>query len=63
MNNTSKPAVIKDDIRSASDSELLRMYRFTLLRNRKGRLDKRLMRIITEIRQRYSHMFQGQTER
>ena len=37
-----------DDIRSESDMELIRLYRFTLLRNRKGRLDDRLRRMIAE---------------
>ena len=53
---------ILDDIRSASDTELLRLYRFTLLRNRKGRLDNRLRRIIAEIKQRNPHLFEKRSE-
>ena len=49
--------VVKDDIKSASDAELLRLYRYTLYRNRKGVLDQQLMRIIIEIKRRNNHIF------
>ena len=52
-----------DEIRDASDAELLRLYRFTLLRNRKGRLDARVMRIIDEIKRRNAHIFENGNER
>ena len=41
-----------DEIQSASDAELLRIYRQTLLRNTNGRLDNLLQRIIMEIKKR-----------
>ena len=41
-----------DEIGSASDAELLRLYRLTLFKNEKGRFDQRLERIITEIKRR-----------
>lgn len=44
--------LLDDEIRSASNVELLRLYRYTLLRNRKGRLDNRLQRLIVEIKRR-----------
>ena len=49
--------VVKDDIKSASDAELLRLYRYTLYRNRKGRLDDSVRRIIIEIKRRNNHIF------
>ena len=52
-----------DEITTASDAELLRLYRVTLLRNRKGRLDSRLRRIITEIKRRSANIFQTGKER
>ena len=51
--------VVKDDIKSASDAELLRLYRYTLYRNRKGRLDDRVRRIIIEIKRRNHHIFKS----
>ena len=44
--------LLDDEIRSASDSELLRLHRSTLLRNYKGRLDARLESIVAEIKRR-----------
>ena len=41
-----------DEIGSASDAELLRLYRLTLHRNENGRFDQRLERIIAEIKRR-----------
>ena len=41
-----------DDIESASDAELLRLYRLTFFRNTNRRLDQRLERIIAEIKRR-----------
>lgn len=41
-----------DEIESASDSELLRLYRQTLFRNTNGRFDQRLERMIAEIKRR-----------
>ena len=52
-----------DEIKSASDSELLRIYRATLLRNREGRLDNRLRRIIEEIKRRNAEHFNNLNER
>ena len=51
--------VVKGDIKSASDAELLRIYRWTLRLNRKGALDGRLKRIIAEIKQRNHHIFKS----
>lgn len=49
-----------DEIQSAGDAELLRLYRQTLLRNTNGRLDNRLQRIIAEIRRRNAYnLIQG----
>ena len=55
--------VVKDDIKTASDSELLRLYRISLLHNRTGRLDDRVRRIIKEIKKRNTLMFESQTGR
>ena len=55
--------MLKDDIKTASDTELLRLYRFTLSRNRKGRLDDRVRRIIKEIKKRNTLMFESQIGR
>lgn len=52
-----------DEIKSASDAELIRIYRATLLRNRKGRLDNRLRRIIAEIKRRNADLFENRDER
>ena len=41
-----------DEIESASDAELVRIYRLAILRNRNGRHDDRLRRIIAEIQKR-----------
>ena len=48
-----------DEIRSASDAELLRLYRLTLLRNTGGRFDNRLERIIAEIKRRSAALVAG----
>ena len=52
-----------DEIKSANNDELLRLYRFTLLRNRKGRLDDRLRRIIAEIKRRNAGIFETLNKR
>ena len=57
------PLPMMDEIKSASDPELLRLYRHTLLRNHKGRFDNRLRRIIAEIKRRNAHMFEKQKEK
>ena len=41
-----------DEIESASDAELVRIYRLAILRNQNGRHDNRLRRIIAEIQKR-----------
>ena len=41
-----------DEIESASNAELLRLYRLTLFKNENGRFDQRLERIIAEIQRR-----------
>ena len=41
-----------DEIQSCSDAELLRLFRVSILRNRKGRLDNRIECILSEIRRR-----------
>ena len=41
-----------DEIKSCSDAELLRLFRVSILRNRKGRLDNRIERILSEIKRR-----------
>ena len=56
-----KPLV--DEIKSASDVELIRIYRISLLHNRKGRLDDRIRRIINEIKKRNTLMFESQIGR
>ena len=52
-----------DEIKSASDAELIRIYRATLLRNRNGRLDERIRRIIDEIKRRNADLFKNPNER
>ena len=52
-----------DEIKSASDMELIRIYKATLLRNREGRLDNRLRSIIEEIKRRNADLFENQDER
>ena len=52
-----------DEIKSASDAELIRIYKATLLRNREGRLDNRLRRIIAEIKRRNADLFENRDER
>lgn len=41
-----------DEIKSASDAELVRMYRSAILRNSSGQHDNRLKNIIAEIQRR-----------
>ena len=52
-----------DEIKSASDMELIRIYKATLLRNREGRLDNRLRRIIDEIKRRNAELFEIRDKR
>ena len=48
-----------DEIQSASDAELLRLYRRTLLRNTGGIFDHRLERLIAEIKRRSDALVAG----
>lgn len=45
-----------DEIRSASDADLLRMYRLSVFRNKNGRRDTRLKRIRAEMVRRTRKM-------